>query len=122
VRDEPRVALCGRVAFPSGAVTVAATHLSFVPGVNAWQLRRLAAALRRLPGPYLLLGDLNLPAPVPARLTGLVPLASARTFPAPAPRAQLDHVLASRGVFSVVGAQALEMAVSDHRALAVEVA
>ena len=37
--DEPRVALVAELDGPE--ITVLATHLSFVPGVNVWQLRRV---------------------------------------------------------------------------------
>jgi endonuclease/exonuclease/phosphatase family metal-dependent hydrolase len=121
VTDEPRVAVCARVVAPFGEVTVAATHLSFVPGLNVWQLRRLLAAVRRLPGPYLLLGDLNLPGVLPPLLAGYRQLVRAATYPAPRPRAQLDHVLASRGIVAVRPGRAVELPVSDHRAVVVEV-
>ena len=120
VADEPRVAVVARVAAPFGEVTVAAAHLSFVPAWNAWQLRRLLAALRRLPGPYLLIGDLNLPGSLPQALCRWTPLVRGRTFPAPEPRMQLDHVLASPGL---VGGRAwvVYLPVSDHRAVVAEV-
>src|SRR5262245_43593545 len=42
---EPRVAIVAGLTTPAGPLTVAGTHLSFVPGWNAAQLRRLARAL-----------------------------------------------------------------------------
>lgn len=62
VRDEPRVMLAAVVAGPAGPMTVATTHLSFVPGWNVWQLRRVSRELRRLLAPQILLGALNIPA------------------------------------------------------------
>jgi endonuclease/exonuclease/phosphatase family metal-dependent hydrolase len=121
VADEPRVAVCARVVAPFGEVTVAATHLSFVPAWNAWQLRRVVRALRALPGPYLLMGDLNLPGPLPPLLCGYAPLVRAATFPAPRPLVQLDHVLASPGLPACSGGHAVELPVSDHRAVVVDV-
>jgi endonuclease/exonuclease/phosphatase family metal-dependent hydrolase len=59
IPDEPRAALVAVLADPQ--VTIASTHLSFVPGFNVVQLRRLRAALRGMPAPRVLLGDLNLP-------------------------------------------------------------
>jgi endonuclease/exonuclease/phosphatase (EEP) superfamily protein YafD len=115
------VAVCATVAAPFGPVTVAATHLAFVPGWNVAQLRRVVRFLRRCgPAPYLLLGDLNLPPFVVGRVSGLRGLVAGRTFPAPAPRVQLDHVL-SAGLRRVGAGGAVELAVSDHRALVVEV-
>ena len=61
LQDEPRVGVVAVVETPRGPVTVATTHLSFVPGRNGAQLRTLTAAMARLPGPRVLLGDFNLP-------------------------------------------------------------
>jgi endonuclease/exonuclease/phosphatase family metal-dependent hydrolase len=114
--DEPRAAVAAVLDHPR--ITVACTHLSFVPGVNAWQLRRVRRWLSALPGPQVLLGDLNLPGRLPARLTGWTPLVTGATFPSPAPRAQIDHVLAS-GLSSrvTVSGQTLRLPISDHRAV-----
>ena len=60
VGDEPRVAVTAVVATPAGDVTVAATHLSFVPGWNALQLRRLVTQLRARGGRLVVMGDLNM--------------------------------------------------------------
>ena len=122
VSDEPRVAVCARVRAPFGDVTVAATHLSFMPAWNAWQLRRVVAQLQRLPGPYVLMGDLNIPGPLPRLFAHWRCLARGATFPAHAPHAQLDHVLASPGLdFVSTSYEIREMALSDHRAVVVEV-
>lgn len=122
LQDEPRVGLAAVVEAPAGAVTVATTHLSFVPGWNGRQLRTLTRALARLPGPHVLLGDLNMPPPFPRALTGWRPLARARTYPAWEPRIQLDHVLASGPLPPVTAVEAPQLVVSDHRALLVELA
>ncbi len=60
VDEEPRAAVIGRIETPLGPLTIANTHLSFVPGWNRRQLRRLVRDLRGLPGPRILTGDLNL--------------------------------------------------------------
>jgi endonuclease/exonuclease/phosphatase family metal-dependent hydrolase len=123
LRDEPRVVLAAVVETPVGPMTVATTHLSFVPGWNAGQLRRAVRALRRLPAPRLLLGDLNMPAAVVRLVSGWRPLALCPTYPTMGPKLQLDHVLcdpAAGGVRPrVVAADAPESAVSDHRPLVV---
>lgn len=93
LEDEPRVVLAAVVAAPFGPLTVAATHLSFVPGWNLRQLRRVVRALTALPAPRVLLGDLNVPARVAALATGWRPLARQPTYPAVRPRVQLDHIL-----------------------------
>jgi len=119
VRDEPRVALAAEVAAEAGTLTVATTHLSFVPGWNLLQLRRLVRALGREvgPGPLVLTGDLNTGPRRAAVVSGLTGLAAGRTFPAPEPRTQLDHLL-GRGVRAGDGA-VHHLPVSDHRALGV---
>jgi endonuclease/exonuclease/phosphatase family metal-dependent hydrolase len=122
LRDEPRVGLAAVVETPTGLVTVATTHLSFVPLWNGRQLRTLTAALTRLPGPRVLLGDLNLPPPLPRLLTGWQVLVRTRTYPADQPRVQLDHVLGSGPLPAVTAVEARQLAVSDHRALLVELA
>jgi endonuclease/exonuclease/phosphatase family metal-dependent hydrolase len=117
--DEPRAAVAAVLAEPR--ITVAATHLSFVPGANAVQLRRVIRWLAGLPGPYLLLGDLNLPPGPVRRLTRWVPLAAGRTYPSPAPRVQLDHVLSSGlPAGTTARGQVVRMPISDHRAITVD--
>jgi endonuclease/exonuclease/phosphatase family metal-dependent hydrolase len=120
LRDEPRVGLAAVVDGPLGTMTVATTHLSFVPGWNGVQLRRLVAALRGLPRPVVLLGDLNMPPPFPRLLTGWRPLARVPTYPATGPRVQLDHVLAHGELPTVLAVETPSLAVSDHAALLVE--
>jgi len=122
LRDEPRVGLAAVVETPGGPVTIATTHLSFVPGWNGRQLRTLTGALGRLPGPRVLLGDLNMPPPFPRVLTGWRPLARTRTYPAWEPRIQLDHVIGSGALPRVTAVEAPALAVSDHRALLVDLA
>jgi endonuclease/exonuclease/phosphatase family metal-dependent hydrolase len=120
LQDEPRVGLAAVVQTPVGELTIATTHLSFVPVWNGVQLRRLIAGLGRLPGPRVLLGDLNMPPPFPQVLSGWRSLARTATYPAWEPRIQLDHVLASGSLPPVVSVQAPQLAVSDHRPLLVE--
>lgn len=120
--DQPRVAVAAVVDGPQGPFTVANVHLSFVPGWNVMQLRALTHWLGTLPGPRVLLGDLNLPGRLPARLTGWTQLARALTYPAHRPRVQLDHVLTDRlGDVVVQHTGVLALGVSDHRALVVDV-
>lgn len=55
VDDEPRAAVLARFDTDLGPLTVANTHLSFVPGWNRVQLRRLTRDLRGFPGPRVLM-------------------------------------------------------------------
>ncbi len=122
VGDEPRVAVAAVVASPYGPLTVAGTHLSFVPGWNVLQLRRLVRSLAGTPEPLVVLGDLNMEPPRPARVTGMRSLAAAPTFPAQAPDRQLDHILVRGALAPVSRAEAPRLPLSDHRALVVRVA
>jgi len=125
LRDEPRVLLAAVLDTPIGTLTAATTHLSFVPGWNLHQLRTALRALRALPPPRLLLGDLNLPAGLAVAASGWRALARRPTWPASRPRVQLDHILLDPrggtpiGVVTDIATPALE--VSDHRPLVVTV-
>ncbi len=114
--DEPRVA----VAADLGEIVVATTHLSFVPGWNLRQLRRVVAWLAGLGPSCILIGDLNVPGPFPRLATGWRPLAEVKTFPAEAPRLQVDHALAHGPQPAIHAAKAQKMPLSDHRALVLE--
>ena len=87
------------------------------------QLRHAVRALRALPAPRVLLGDLNMPAGPVRAFTGWRPVARAATFPSPAPKTQLDHVVVDRRgaaeLGRVVQVRAPKAAVSDHRPLVV---
>jgi endonuclease/exonuclease/phosphatase (EEP) superfamily protein YafD len=69
--------------------------------------------------PLVLIGDLNMQQREAARVTGLRPLASAATFPKDRPRRQLDHVLVRGGLTATGPAEAVQLPLSDHRALVV---
>ncbi len=120
LEDEPRVGIAAVVETAGGPLTVATTHLSFVPVWNGVQLRTLVAALADLPGPTVLLGDLNMPPPAPRLLTRWSVLASAPTYPSNDPRIQLDHVLGRGDLPPVRSVESPQLAFSDHRALLVE--
>jgi endonuclease/exonuclease/phosphatase family metal-dependent hydrolase len=124
LKDEPRVLLAAVVETPHGPVTVATTHLSFVPGWNVRQLRHAVRALRALPAPRVLLGDLNMPAAPVRAFTGWRSLGRAATYPSTGPRAQLDHVLADPSSAALLGrvvqVSTPAVGVSDHRPLVIE--
>ncbi|WGX94689.1 endonuclease/exonuclease/phosphatase family protein [Nocardioides sp. L-11A] len=118
VRDEPRVAVSATVETPDGPLTVTTTHLSFIHWWNGRQLGRLTRSLSGARRPLVLTGDLNMGPARAARVSGLTPLAEHATFPADRPREQLDHVLADPPL--AARATARRMALSDHRALLVD--
>jgi endonuclease/exonuclease/phosphatase family metal-dependent hydrolase len=115
-RDEPRVAVGADI----DGVTYFTTHLSFLPPWNRVQLHRLLRTLRGLHGPQVLTGDLNIAGALPRALRDWTPLVEALTFPAEAPRVQLDHVLARRFTPTVRAVEVVELGLSDHRAVVVD--
>ena len=114
--DEPRVA----VAAELDGLTVVGTHLSFAPHTALRQLVRLRRWARRLPGPVVVAGDLNLVGPVPARVLGAQRLVSELSYPADRPRVQFDHLLSLGGV-TAGSPQARQLTLGDHRLLTVAV-
>jgi endonuclease/exonuclease/phosphatase family metal-dependent hydrolase len=124
VRDEPRVLVAAVIESPIGLMTIASTHLSFVPGWNVRQLRLVINAVRAMPAPRLLLADLNLPGRLASAFSGWRRLARRPTYPSPTPRLQVDHILLDpRGgpaVPPVVRVTTPDVPVSDHRPLIVE--
>lgn len=116
LRDEPRVALVAEL----DDLTVVTTHLSFVPGYNLVQLRRLTSELARRTSPCLLVGDLNAPGPIPRLATGWAALATVRTYPADKPWMQVDHALGHGTLPAAVRVEARRLPVSDHRALVLD--
>ena len=114
LEDEPRAAVVAVVEDNGVRVTVAGTHLSFVPGWNVRQLRILRRELAGWTRPVVLAGDLNLPASVPAAVTGWRRAVRAATYPSTNPRVQLDHVLLGPGPLTVTASGAQSLGVSDH--------
>jgi endonuclease/exonuclease/phosphatase family metal-dependent hydrolase len=121
VREEPRAAVVAQLETPSGMVTVANTHLSFVPGWNRVQLRRLRRDLAGMPGPRVLMGDLNMAPATASAGTGMRPLAAADTFPADRPCRQLDHILVDDPAVTARECRTPLTSISDHRPLVVDV-
>ena len=121
VHEEPRAAMVARIDTPLGPLTIANTHLSFVPGWNRMQLRRLIRDLRGFPRPRVLMGDLNMTPPTPGRWTRMRSLGEAPTFPADEPCHQLDHILTDDRTLRVDGCSAPRLPVSDHRALVIDI-
>jgi endonuclease/exonuclease/phosphatase family metal-dependent hydrolase len=95
VKDEPRVAL---IAELENGFTIATTHLSFVPGVNIFQLNKLSSFLKKLAGISVLMGDLNLPANLPSKLSGYRSVLSQSTYPSWGPKIQFDYIMARKSL------------------------
>jgi endonuclease/exonuclease/phosphatase family metal-dependent hydrolase len=116
VKDEPRVAL---IAELGNGFTIATTHLSFVPGVNVFQLNKLSLFLKKLDGILVLTGDLNLPANLPSKLSGFRSLLSQSTYPSWAPRIQFDYIMAEKSLLKTSQVtyeeiKSLKPEISDH--------
>lgn len=120
VDEEPRAAVIAQLRTPMGGLTVANTHLSFVPGWNRRQLLRVIHDLRGFPGPRLLTGDLNMTPKTVARWSGMRAVAVAETFPADNPNRQLDHILTDDPGLRGKAVDASPMPISDHRPLVVD--
>lgn len=121
-RDEPRLALLAVVEAPSGPLAVVNTHLSYLPGWNARQLRRLVHAVEELALPAIVMGDLNMPGRLPGVVSRWRAAATGHTWPAHRPVAQLDHILVSPGGPPVVAGAARRLPLSDHLALYADLA
>lgn len=121
VKEEPRTAVVATLDTPHGVLSVANTHLSFVNGWNRHQLRRIRTHLAALDDPVVIMGDLNLPAPLSGLLPGYRPLASAPTFPLVDPDRQIDHIMLRGDLPRATVVHNPQLALSDHRALVVEI-
>jgi hypothetical protein len=126
VSDEPRLAIIADVETPLGLITVANTHLSFVPGYNVKQLRKLTKHLSVRTNPVLIIGDFNLPGKLANLVSRWDSLATLPTYPTFKPRIQFDHII-SRGLSDEAikqardSAEVMPLAISDHCALVVEI-
>jgi endonuclease/exonuclease/phosphatase family metal-dependent hydrolase len=122
VRDEPRVAVVADVQAPDRDLRVANTHLSFIRGWNARQLRLLIRSTKVGSVPLVLTGDLNMDPRRASDLTGMRPLASGLTFPSDEPTEQIDHILADDELLQSRHEEVVHLPLSDHRALVADLA
>jgi endonuclease/exonuclease/phosphatase family metal-dependent hydrolase len=94
VADEPRVALAATL---DNGWTVINTHLSFVPGVNYWQLRKIKHWAKKLSEQYktqvLIIGDMNLPKGLPAVASTWNSLVTQNSYPSWGAKIQFDYIL-----------------------------
>ncbi len=123
VKDEPRVALA---AVLENGWTVINIHLSFVPGVNIFQLLKVSRWAKKIEKEYatkvLLVGDFNLPWGIPTRITNWVRATSALSYPSWKPAISFDYILMrnlkNESMKEVIHPQ---LSVSDHRPISVEI-
>ena len=119
IKDEPRVALAAKL---ENGWTVINTHLSFVPGMNLYQLSKLKKWADSFGEKVLLLGDFNLPGGIPAIGSNWQSLHLQNTYPSWKPMIQFDYIL-SKGVAlkDVIQVPTTKSAISDHLPLTIEI-
>jgi endonuclease/exonuclease/phosphatase family metal-dependent hydrolase len=123
VKDEPR---CAVAAVLENGFTVVNTHLSFVPGFNFAQLRRVkrwALDIAQSTGTRaLVVGDLNLPKNLPVLGSKWKSLVSQNTYPSWGAKIQFDYILSPDMAFGEYTVRNFEpLGVSDHSPIGIEI-
>jgi endonuclease/exonuclease/phosphatase family metal-dependent hydrolase len=123
VKDEPRLAIA---AVLDNGFTVVNTHLSFVPGFNLAQLRRLkkwSLALAHSTGTRaVIVGDLNLPKNLPIVASDWKSLITQNTYPSWGGKIQFDYILSTDLAFGEYSVRDFApTGVSDHLPIGVEI-
>jgi endonuclease/exonuclease/phosphatase family metal-dependent hydrolase len=97
VHDEPRLAIAATL---ENGFTIVNTHLSFVPGINLAQLRKLKRwtlqIAKETNTKALLLGDLNLPKNLPVAVSKWRSLVTQNTYPSWGAKVQFDYILSDQ--------------------------
>ena len=123
VHDEPRLALGATLA---NGWTIFNTHLSFVPGVNLFQLKKLkrwALKISKVTNTKpLILGDLNLPKNLPVVASDWISQITQNTSPSWGAKIQFDYLL-THGAFvdQVKDLGTIATGISDHLPLRAEI-
>lgn len=122
VKDEPRLAIA---AVLENGWTVVNTHLSFVPGLNLRQLRRIKTWALRIAEESgtraIVMGDLNLPMNLPTVFSPWNSLAPGNTYPSWGASIKFDYLLAKDlhpGEFSVMDIS--RTGLSDHLPIGIQ--
>ncbi len=123
VKDEPRLALA---AVLENGFTVVNTHLSFVPGFNLAQLRRVkkwALEIAESTGTRaIVLGDLNLPKNLPVVASKWKSLVTQNTYPSWGGKIQFDYILSPDLAFGEYSVRNFApTGVSDHLPIGIEI-
>ncbi len=123
VADEPRVALAATL---ENGWTVINTHLSFVPFVNLFQLRKIKQWAKKLGKQYgtqvLIIGDLNLPKGIPAIGSSWNSLITQNTYPSWGAKIQFDYILSNTlkaGQYEAL--ETVATGISDHLPIRVKI-
>jgi endonuclease/exonuclease/phosphatase family metal-dependent hydrolase len=97
IHDEPRLAIAATL---ENGFTVFNTHLSFVPGVNFAQLKKLKKWALEIGEEtntkVILMGDLNLPKNLPVALSKWSSLVTQNTYPSWGAKVQFDYILSDQ--------------------------
>jgi endonuclease/exonuclease/phosphatase family metal-dependent hydrolase len=123
VKDEPRIALA---AVLENGFTIVNTHLSFVPGFNLAQLRRVkkwALEIAESTGTRaIVLGDLNLPKNLPVVASPWNSMVTKNTYPSWGAKIQFDYILTPDLAFGEYSVREFApTGVSDHLPIGVEI-
>jgi endonuclease/exonuclease/phosphatase family metal-dependent hydrolase len=126
VRDEPRIAIA---AITDSGWLVINTHLSFVPLMNKYQLRKLKRWAKVLGTEHgiaseriIIGGDLNLPAAWLVESKNWRSLMPGKTYPSWKPQLQFDYFLASKRTVVRSSEIYAHQGVSDHLAITIDCA
>jgi len=119
IKDEPRLAIAAQL---ENGWTIINTHLSFVPGMNLFQLRKLKNWSDTFGEKVLLMGDFNLPGSIPAMGSKWQSLILQNTYPSWLPKVQFDYIL-SKGIAlkDVIQVPTTKSTISDHLPLTIEI-
>jgi endonuclease/exonuclease/phosphatase family metal-dependent hydrolase len=121
IHDEPRIA---HAVHLENGTTIINTHLSFIPGMNYTQLKKIQKWSLGLPGKKILLGDFNLPGKLPSKIMKWRSANVQFTYPSWGAKVQFDHILL--GDLEIILERRLQFLqstalVSDHLPLGVEI-
>ena len=122
VHDEPRLALGATLA---NGWTVFNTHLSFVPGVNLFQLKKLKRWALKISKETntkpLILGDLNLPKNMPVAGSDWKSLIQQNTYPSWGAKIQFDYLLTHGASTGAKALGTIATGISDHLPLRAQI-
>ena len=122
VQDEPRVAL---VAHLENGWSVINTHLSFVPGLNIAQLKKLKRwaekSAAQTGNKVAIIGDLNLPKGLPVVGSQWKSLVTQNTYPSWGAKIQFDYILTKDSALKFKTIKTTATGISDHLPITVEI-
>ncbi len=122
VHDEPRVAL---VAHLENGWSIISTHLSFVPGLNVAQLKKLKRwaekSAAQTGNRVAIMGDLNLPKSLPVLGSKWNSLATQNTYPSWGAKIQFDYILTKDPAKNLKVIETTATGISDHLPITVEI-